>query len=283
MRRFRTARPFNSSDAVVRIMIDVSDYLAQAADFLSKFCSVIGDALSYLAVPKRAGVAIWSFRASSEHSRAKMDDNGNTVAGDASWSIGTGFAIAQHFAEFHADEGNRKDTAMISATPDIIRALKKMHGERKSGIDATKVYLTVFYAASFYRAKELLDMARRPPVYHQLSKDARDRMDSDKHKHLHDSEIIFLHHVPAEDARFHVSLQELLERGLAKVLPEMFGNDNQTSLSYPKLIRRSMSASRNTAGEVASRYAQLFMVIVGDCGGKKAEAEQTIVSEGSGS
>ncbi|EFY85571.1 hypothetical protein J3459_013731 [Metarhizium acridum] len=54
----------------------------------------------------------WFFRSWEDVSRAKLNGVGDIVSGDPDWNPGPGTDnIALHYAEFHSDEFNQKDTA----------------------------------------------------------------------------------------------------------------------------------------------------------------------------
>ena len=48
------------------------------------------------------------------------------MAGDPEWTVKSYDDVALHFAEFHSDKLNEKETAMISSTNDSVRALKQI-------------------------------------------------------------------------------------------------------------------------------------------------------------
>lgn len=222
--------------------------------------------------PKR-----WFFRSWEEVSRAKPNDSGDIVSGDPDWSPGPGMDnIALYFAEFHSDKYNRKDTATISATYDIIRALKKTYAAWKYGChairDANKIFITAIHSSEFFLAKDLLDIALRPPLFNRLSKQARDRLRLSERDHLHDSEVVFLHCIPASDVKFQLSLEELFNRGLERVLPELFETVGpKNSIPGPKEIRDGIGKNASWKPTVgASRYLDIYNMITQGSAGKTA-------------
>jgi hypothetical protein len=51
------------------------------------------------------------------------------LSGNPKWALSSKTDITLYFAEFHSDDYNKKDIALISATNDPIRALKKAFTE----------------------------------------------------------------------------------------------------------------------------------------------------------
>jgi hypothetical protein len=156
-----------------------------------------------------------------------------------------------HFAEFHSDDSNKKDTALISATSDPIRALKKAfmkwyHGNFTTR-DPGKIFISIFHSSEYYDAQELVEMARKPPLCFRLSRESCDRLNSPKLEHLHDSEAVFLHVIPKEDLVINLSLQDLFDRGLKDILPELCNKDTTCNkFLWPKAIRAKISLNNES-------------------------------------
>jgi hypothetical protein len=66
-------------------------------------------------------------------------------------------------AEFHSDDSNKKDTAIISATNDPIRALKKVFQKWRGGDfktrNASTIFVSVIYTSKYYVAQDMTDFA----------------------------------------------------------------------------------------------------------------------------
>ena len=190
----------------------------------------------------------WLYRFSHEKSRGKIDNEGNMKSGNTEWALDSETDIALHFAEFHSDQGNTKDTALLSATHDAIRAVKAAYREFENGSfqtrDRNKIFISIIHTSKYHEAKELLKMAQKPPLCYRISKESRERLCKPTHMHLHDSEVLFLHSIPKEDIVLQVSLQDLVDRDLADVLPELDGKHSfYNKHRWPKEIRRLMSES----------------------------------------
>lgn len=156
--------------------------------------------------------AIWSFRSWGHRSRARVDNANDIVSGDPTWAQDSTDDIANHFSEFHSDEYNLKDTALISGTDDIFWALKKTvttwyHGDYQTR-GANAIHLAIIHSADYYRADDLLRVVRQ----NRLSLRARQRLS--ERKFLHDSEVLFLHRIPAANIRYRLTCQELFNRGI---------------------------------------------------------------------
>jgi len=120
----------------------------------------------------------WWYRAWNDKSRGKIDEHGNIISGNPRWVLDSETDIALHFAEFHSDKCNKKDTALISATSDLIRALKKAFLEWHNGSfqtrDSRKIFISVIHSSVYYDAKELVEIVRMPPLCYRLRKHATD-------------------------------------------------------------------------------------------------------------
>ncbi|KAI9761343.1 MAG: hypothetical protein M1840_001967 [Geoglossum simile] len=75
----------------------------------------------------------------------------NRRNGNPDWVLDADEDVNLHFAEFHSDDSNKKDTAMISATNDPIRAIKKAYQAWQRGDyetrDTTKVFVSIIYSS----------------------------------------------------------------------------------------------------------------------------------------
>jgi hypothetical protein len=78
------------------------------------------------------------------------------LSGNPKWALSSKTDIALHFAEFYLDDCNKKDIALISATNDPIRALKKAFTEWYNGNfmtrDPGKIFISIFYSSEYYNA-----------------------------------------------------------------------------------------------------------------------------------
>jgi hypothetical protein len=86
--------------------------------------------------------------------------------------------VAMHFALNHSDNYNKVDTGLISATFDIIRALKIAYllpVAEDSHLDPKDIIIMVIFSSQYYRAKELFDRAlkTRPEVPRRSQKHMR--------------------------------------------------------------------------------------------------------------
>lgn len=71
----------------------------------------------------------------------------------------------------------------------------------------------------------MVKMALKPPLCCQLSMKSCDRLSTWENEHIHASDAVFLHKIPKEDVKLQVSLQELFDRDLEHILPELFERD----------------------------------------------------------
>jgi hypothetical protein len=221
----------------------------------------------------------WFYRAWSFQSRAKTDQDHNNCSGNPDWLLDTYDDISLHFAEFHSDGDNKKDTSLISATNDPIRALKKafLAGNFETRDDNT-VFFSIIYSSEFYIARDLIDNVVKPPLCHLLSKEALRRLKDNKY--LHDSEVVFLHKIPQADIKFQMTLHELYNRGLRKLLPELKEKDDYCNrYIWPKRIRERISdnCSCNSV-KIAKRLKEIFCMITQDDNGPTVESLKTAQS-----
>jgi hypothetical protein len=221
----------------------------------------------------------WFYRAWSFQSRAKADQDHNICSGNPDWTLDTYDDISLHFAEFHSDSDNKKDTSLISATNDPIRALKKAfqagHFETR---DYNMVFFPIIYSLEYYNARDLIDNVVKPPLCHRLSKEALRRLKANKY--LHDSEVVFLHRIPQADIKFQMTLHDLYNRGLLKLLPELEEKDEYYNrYIWPKRIRERISdnCGRNSV-EIAKRFKEIFCMITQDDNGPTVESLKTAQS-----
>ena len=207
---------------------------------------------------------VYCFRAWTSKSRSTQDESDSLVAGDPTWLLKSDDDVVRHFAEFHSDELNTKDTAEISGTTDVIRALKKLaiDWQRDSfkTRDADQMFLTVIQSSEYYLGKQLLHAASRDPIKHQLSRETRERLASAKHQHLHDSELVFVHRVPAGQIRQRLTFRDLVDRGIRSALPELF--EEVRNCPGPKTIRQQISQNSGWDPEkTAKRYWTIYNII----------------------
>jgi hypothetical protein len=90
-------------------------------------------------------------------------------------------------------------------------------------------------------------ITRKPPLCFRLSRETCDRLNSPKLEHLHDSEAVFLHVIPKEDLVINLSLQDLFDRGLKDILPELCNKDTTCNkFIWPKAIRSKTSLNNES-------------------------------------
>ena len=180
----------------------------------------------------------WFYRAWTLQSRAKADQDHNLCSGNPGWTLDTYDDISLHFAEFHSDRDNKKDTCMISATNDSIRALKKAFltwdTDDFKTRDDNKVFISVIYSFEYYVARNMVDNVVKPPLCHRLSKKTLCRLKDNKY--LHDSEVVFLRKIPQADIKFQITLHDLFDRGLLTLLSELQEKNFYNRYIWPKRI-----------------------------------------------
>jgi hypothetical protein len=82
------------------------------------------------------------------------------------------------------------------------------------------------------------------------------------HIYLHDSEVFFLHKIPKEDIKFQMTLQDLFDRNLLNLLPELDEKDDRYGYIWPKRIRERISRSRDGNSEkIAERFTHIFCIM----------------------
>jgi hypothetical protein len=100
-----------------------------------------------------------------------------------------------------------------------------------------------------------------------LSKEALRRLKDNKY--LHDSEVVFLHKIPQADIKLELTLHDLYNRCLLKLLPELKEkHDCYSRYIWLKRNRERISdnCSRNSV-EISKRFKEIFcMIMQGDNG-----------------
>jgi len=188
--------------------------------------------------------ARWLYRASIKGTHSVQNSLGDICARSTDWVLSSKEDVALHFAEFHSDETNRKSTALISATDDLLRAIKRAYRKGHNIIDANQVFIYIIHSSDFFCAKELRDMVKEPHLRCRLSPESYKRLTSRNSEHLYDSEAVFLHKIPRQMIKLCVTLQNLIDRGLLEILPGL-KERYQESLNFlsPKGIRDHIEAS----------------------------------------
>ena len=260
-----------SDSAGVAAIRDQTEAVVRLTEAIDKLCTIIsgqGSQQSRLA-PQKTQRLRWWYRKSSSESRAKEDKDGNILSGDPEWEIGSVEDIALHFAEFHSEKESKKATALISVTYDPIRALKDAFLEWDTGPfktrDASKIFITIIESPDYYLAKHLLKIALELPLRNCLSRKARDRLNDPKNAFLHVSEAVFLKQIPREHVKFRISLQDLFDRELPDILPELCErNEHFKRRLWPKEIRAQIHRKCDSQMEkVAARFKKIYCMLAG--------------------
>jgi hypothetical protein len=95
------------------------------------------------------------------------------------------------------------------------------------------------------------------------AKEALHRLNDLKYKHLHDSEVVFLHKISKEDIKFQVTLQDLFDRDLLTLLPELEETDEYYGrYLWPKRIReRIFEHCDGRSEKIAERFKHIFCIL----------------------
>jgi hypothetical protein len=256
----------NSITACLEKQSEALTSLVKAVNLLSSTISVNATRIGIQRTGRDEQPAKRFYRAWHHQSRGKPDQYGSIYSGNPDWVLDADEDVSLHFAEFHSDESNKKDTAMISATNDPIRAIKKAYQVWRGGDyktpDATTVFVSVIYSSKYHIAREMIDKIVEAPLCHRLSREALQRLQDPMHIHLHDSEV-FLRKIPKEDIKFQMTLQGLFHRKLLTLLPELDENDDRYGYIWPKRIRERISKSCDGHSEkIAERFKRIFCIIM---------------------
>ncbi|KAJ8113222.1 hypothetical protein OPT61_g4605 [Boeremia exigua] len=215
----------------------------------------------------RHSVQYW-YRMWHPTSRSKENEDGDIIAGNPDWRIESEDDIALHFAEFHSDKTSKKDTALISATHDPIRAIKAAYQawefESSDKRNSTQVFISVIQSTDSYSAKDLKDKVLAMPLCSRLSREARNRLNDQENAHLYDSEGLFVSRIAKEQIKVRVSLQDLFDRSLLDdILPELCQNHVYFGGRLgPSAIRNQIS-NRSSFEEGVRRFKMIYCVLAG--------------------
>jgi len=226
--------------------------------------------------PERWFYRVWH----RDTSRGRKDFGGDIVCGSTAWlpPPHRKSDIAYHFTQYHSDGLNRLDTCLVSATSDIIRALKRAvsldTGTDIPTFHSSNIIVSIICSAEYYFAEDLLDIARNENmVLSQLTKDAISRLFSPKFQRLHEKEVVFLHQIPKEDIRFEITLQQLYTADLRVVLPELWyqnPNPDFDRMLSPSEIRNHIEHGPwHDEVQVMLRYVDIFWLVA--AGGGRCE------------
>jgi hypothetical protein len=164
----------NSITACLEKQSEALSSLVKAVNLLSSTASVNATRRGIQRIGRDEQPAKWFYRAWHHQSRGKLDQDGNICSGNPDWVLDADEDVSLHFAEFHSDDSNKKDTAMISATNDPIRAIKKAYQVWQGGDyetrDATKVFVSIIYSSKYYFAREVIDKVVKAPLCYRLSR-----------------------------------------------------------------------------------------------------------------
>jgi hypothetical protein len=232
-------------------------------------CLSIHDPESTKSTIQNARNQQYFYRTSHPDSRTHEDIEGNIWSGNSEWELGSTNDTALHFAEFHSDKENRKDTPLISMTCDPFRALKAAYWEwrctpfEKRETKAKQIYITLIQTTDYYLAKELKSIALTKSLRKRLSKEACNRLEAPNNEFLHDSEAVCFRKIPKEDIKHRITFEDLLQNGLLdKILPEL---DEQHALYKrplcPAEIRRHLTSCNHRAGDVCSRFKDVYCLL----------------------
>lgn len=205
----------------------------------------------------------WLYIALFEGSQSTRDVNGHILAGNPDWTLSSKHEVALHFAEFHSDENNRKRTALISATNDPLRAVKRAYWKRCETKSLDKIFIYVVQSSNFFWAQELRELIKEPHLRSRLSLESYERLMSPRNESIHETEAVFLHKIPCECIKIRVSLHELLNRGLLEIISALEKRHPMSSKYLsPKGIREDIIASNvNDIPRMAVVYKRLFCII----------------------
>ena len=212
------------------------------------------------------------YRTSHAKSRAKEDGDGNILCGNQEWELQSLDDIAVHFAEFHSDKENRKDTGLISITHDPIRALKAAYCEWRytpwssQENKAGEIVITVIQSRNYYLAADLKKLALASPLRERLSEQALKRLKNTRNAFLHDSEAVCVQRIPTEHIKHRICFESLLEKGLEiNLLPELkeyhsFWKRPLCPVEIRRLVERSCD---DETGDKDARLKTIYCVLAG--------------------
>lgn len=205
----------------------------------------------------------WFYRYWIKKSDKDPNPGDDHRARDPTWAVASYRDVALHFAEFHSDEDNKKATALVSGTTDVIRALKNTYVDYEKADrgtrDPTKFMITIIHSTEYYLARELIKYLREAGLWNHLSLEARRRLDS--RPHVHESEAVFLHKIRKQDIKLEVSYEELRNRGMWTCIPEI-EELAKSGRVWPKLVRQRIEENSGPQSTpLAHRFKDIYSIL----------------------